>query len=152
MKRVWCLLWVLLLPACAGPARQGATTAAPGFYCVDSEGSFPPVPQMSPGAPTARLPDATIGRATGAPASEVSTISPSGLRVQVLAAQDLELALDARHKLEILLGTTVYVRYLEPFHKVQVDCPDPDACEALRNRLRQSGFQSAWIVRPGGGH
>jgi hypothetical protein len=127
-----------LLPGCGqSPAASRPPETAP-VYDFAAEGEFPPVPAIPGDPPPAETP---------APGPEVPAAgAPTTNRIQILATRDRHAALEAARRVQERFGTVASVEYVEPFHKVQVPCASAAECGALCDRLRQSGFPSAWII------
>ena len=140
VRAAWSLGVAALLAGCGPPPASPPQPDA--VYDFAAEGEFPPVPAIPgdtlPAEDPARRPPAVPAPATGAGTD----------RIQILATRDRQAAEDAVRRVQEHFGAVASVEYVEPFHKVQVPCAGVAECSALCDRLRQSGFPSAWIVRP----
>jgi cell division septation protein DedD len=70
-----------------------------------------------------------------------------GYRVQIFAFESLERAEAAAQEARVKLDLPVYVEYVPPYYKVRVgDFLIREEAEAVRDRLRISGYRDAFIV------
>jgi hypothetical protein len=142
VSAAWSLGVAVLLAGC-GPPPPASPPQPDAVYDFAAEGEFPPVPAI-PG-------DTLPGEDPAAGLQPPAPVVPAGAdanRIQILATRDRQAAVDAARQVQERFGAVASVEYVESFHKVQVPCASAAECSTLCDRLRRSGFPSAWIVRP----
>jgi rare lipoprotein A len=134
------------------PQREAASPPPPAVE-PEAAGTATPPPNLEVpeparfDGPEVRVQDLPASAPPAAAAPPATTTSGGGYRVQVLASTDRSAAERLRREIETRLGEPVTVVYQAPHYKVRVgDCPTSEACRDLQERLRQSGYETVWIV------
>jgi hypothetical protein len=135
-----------------GPGQEDLGRIGPSEDVEAAERSFNPLgwPGDLENVPARGLPERYLSGGVG----DTTRLTPEqssmslGFRVQAFASASRDEAQRVAGEVRAVVDQPVYVELHESYYKVRVgDCTTPDCATRLRDILRTSGYEDAWVVK-----